>query len=595
MEFSVIPGSNGAGGSFNGQSSATVNLDSQGYGTSPLLTANGTPGMFNVAAYDGVSTVQASVTTTPCLNPNSPSVVVTDTTDYNLQNPNSASTGSLRYVLANACAGSTIDLTQLTGAIRLGSALRIDDNMTITGPGASALAIDGGSSTRLFFISSGTVAMSGLTLRGGLAQGGNSMFGGGGAGMGGAIFMQSGAVTLSNMTLTGNEALGGNSGSATQCTTSCLYAGGGFAGDAKGPEQGGSSGDLLGLSGLSNGASGDFGGGGAAAVTSSDSSASGGNGGFGAGGGTGRYTGGETSSGNGGFGGGGGGGYIGSIAPGSGGFGAGNGYAPSGPPTIGAGGSGAGFGGAIFEYSGQLTLNGVEFSNNSAIGGTVAGIIGQPDVAGQGKGGALFIYDGAVVIDNGSTFGTATTANIAASAGLAGNGNSAAPYTSGATCPGEDTVDVCGLFGNPASVTINVPAGLSFTLDSVTYTGSQTLNLPQGQYTLTAPSVQSAGAGSQIAFASWSDGGALSHVITVGSAGLSITGTFTTQYLLTVSAGTGGSTAPASSSYYNAGSVVNLNAFADSGSIFGSWSGPVAAAEFRGHYRYYEWAADGNG
>ncbi len=313
------------------------------------------------------------------------------------------------------------------------------------------------------------------------------------------------------------------------------------------------------MPGPSNGISGGIGAGGAGTgVLSASTSGSGGNGGFGAGGGSGFYNGGLTSSGNGGFGGGGAGGYYGcenvvpscsaQVIAGIGGYGAGNGYEPGGSPYVGFGGSGAGFGGAVFEYAGQLTLNGVQFLSNSAVGGTLAGLSGQPTVAGQGKGGAVFIYSGAVLVSNGSTFGSNGTSNVAAAAGLPGNGNSAAPYTNGATCPGQDTVDICGLFGNTSSVavSITIPAGLMFVINGLEYTGSQTLNLPQGQYTLAAPTPQATGAGSQSAFASWSDGGAAFHTITVGPGGLSITAAFATQFLLTVSAGPGGVTVPAS-------------------------------------------------
>ena len=600
MVFTVVPGAGGASGSFNGQNSVTVNLDPQGYGTSPLLTANSSPGTFTVTANDGVTTVQSTITTTPCLNPNSSSVVVTSGQDYNPQNLQDANPNTLRYALANACAGSNIDLTPLSGDITLTSRLRIDDNMTITGPGPGNLAIDGAHNTRLFFIGNGSVAISGLTLQNGVAQGGGSVFGGGGAGMGGAIFMEGGELTLSNMTFTGNEAVGGGSGTATLCTTNCDYGGGGFAGDAVSPEQGGSSGDLFGVAGPSNGASGGIGGGGAGTgVLQSSTALNGGNGGFAAGGGTARYTLGTlTQSGNGGFGGGGAGGADGSIPkgvsavlPGSGGYGAGNGYetltcaiptptCPAGYPYIGEGGSGAGFGGAIFEYTGQLTLNGVQFLNNSAVGGTLAGLSGQSAGFGQGKGGALFIYNGAILINNSSTFGASGLgqANFADAAGLPGNGNSAAPYTNGATCPGQDTVDICGIFGSPSPVTITVPSGLQFFINGVSYSGPQTLNLPQGQYTLAAPAPQSTGVGSQIALASWSDGGAPSHTITVGPGGLSITGTIATQYLLTVSAGPGGLAVPASSGYYTAGAVVNLNAVPNVGSVFTTWTGTVATA-----------------
>jgi hypothetical protein len=585
MVFTVVPGSTGAGGSFHGQNSVTVNLDSQGYGTSPLLTANGTPGTFTVTANDGITTSVSTVTTTTCLNPTSPQVAVTSPADYDPRLPYSIVTGSLRYILANACAGSTIDLSSLSGNISLQSRLRIDDDMTLTGPAAGTQAIDGGNQTRLFFIGNGSVTLSNLTLQNGLAKGGASMFGGGAAGMGGAIFMAAGNVTMNNVNFQSNEALGGSSGTATQCA-GCLYGGGGFGGDALTPDQGGASGDLFGLAGSRYGVSGGPGAGGAANAAFHTPSGNAGNGGFGAGGGTGFYIAALSSSGNGGFGGGGGGGAYGcspvipncgaQLVAGTGGYGAGSGYAPFGP-SAGAGGSGAGLGGAIFAYTGKLTLNGVQFFNNSAVGGTVYGLTGQPTVVGQGKGGALFIYDGALVVNKASTFGTNAQSNVAAAAGLPGNGNSAPPYTNGATCPGQDTADVCGFLGGPPAVTITVPGNATFLLSGVSYTGSQTLALVAGQYTLAASVAQSTGVGTQLGFASWSDGGAASHTITVGSSGLSITGTFNTQYLLTISATSGGYVTPASGGYYSSGQTLNLTATPSVGSAFVNWTGPVAS------------------
>ena len=479
--FTVVPDpTTGAGGAFAGANSVTVNPDSQGYATSPQLTANSTPGAFTVSAYDGVSTLIAGVSTTACLNPASLDLVVTDTNDYNPSGAGNPDTGSLRYAVSNACAGANIDLTQLTGQITLRSRLRIDDNLTIVGPGASTLAIDGGSATRLFFIGNGTVVMSDLTLQNGLGQGGSSIWGGAAAGMGGAIFMEAGNVTLSNITFAGNRAQGGSTGSA--CPP-CLTGGAGFG--ANGSSQtstigglGGVGGDLFGLGGQSNGASGDFGGGGAASSqTSGDPSYNGGNGGFAAGGGIGRYIEAPSYSGNGGFGGGGGGGYHGgtfaNIYSGAGGFGGGNGYMATGQPGAGDGGGGAGFGGAIFEYAGTLTLNNIQFSNNSAVGGAPAGFSGQPTFSGQGKGGALFIYSGAIArIDTASTF----SGNNAAAAGAASNGNSAAPYTAGATCPGQDTADVCGQLLEPLTASLFGPAtatyGSTFTVDPVSDNGA---------------------------------------------------------------------------------------------------------------------------
>jgi len=484
MVFTVVPNtSNGAGGSFNGANSVTVNLDAQRYGTSPQLTANNTPGDFTVTAYDGVTTSVSSVSTVECLNPGNTQVIVTDTSDFNPAYPfggfglTAVDTGNLRYAVNNACAGSTIDLTQLTGTITLFTRLRIDDSLTIVGPGANLLAIDGGKNTRLFFIGGGTVAIDSVTLQNGLGQGGSSSQGGAAAGMGGAIFMSGGTVTLSGVTFSGHQALGGNGTGSTPSTNG----GGGFGGNPSQSNQGvpgAGGGDLFGLGGLTAGASGGPGGGGAGSVCTAGAIA--GNGGFGGGGGM-SCAPSNGVGGNGGFGGGGAAGFAPSIladAPGTGGFGGGTGFLGN-NSTNWAGGGGASFGGAIFEYAGTLILNNDQFLNNSAVGG-VAQVINGTGAAinnGQGKGGALFIYYGATAIDNGSTFGVGSgAANIAPDAGAPAIGNSAAPYANGATCPGQDTVDVCGMLLQPPAVSLTGPAtavyGSQFSVIPVSNSGA---------------------------------------------------------------------------------------------------------------------------
>jgi hypothetical protein len=344
ITFTVVKTGDATGAFVGGGTSAVVATDSQGFATSPQLTLSGDNGSFTVTASDGINTSTFHLTANLCVtNP-----AVTLLTD-------SGVTGELRYAVNNACAGSTIDLSALTGKITLSSRLRLDDSLTIKGPGANSLAIDGGGSTRLFFIGGGTVSISGLTLQNGLGKGGDSSGGGGGAGMGGAIYQNGGSLTISGVAFSGNKAQGGTLNNA--------------------PGSGG----------------GGFGGGGA---------------------------------------------YLGSEG-GSGGFGGGSAGFP------GLTGSGAGFGGAIFEYAGTLTLTNDTFNGNSAVGGSG----GHQN--GQGKGGALFIYSGATATAAGVTFGTGNAANVAAAAGVSGIGNSAAPYTNGATCPGEDDVNVCGTVIGP--------------------------------------------------------------------------------------------------------------------------------------------------
>ncbi|MBY0505038.1 MAG: Ig-like domain repeat protein [Bryobacteraceae bacterium] len=133
-------------------------------------------------------------------------------------------------------------------------------------------------------------------------------------------------------------------------------------------------------------------------------------------------------------------------------------------------------------------------------------------------------------------------------------------------------------FTGQTAVTITVSPGITYTLNGVLLTGTQTVNLAPGIYTLSTTSPQSTGPGQQAVWVSWSDGGAISHSITVGSSPLNITGTFQTQFQLTTSAGAGGTVTPASGSFFNAGTVVNLTATPNSGFLFSSWTGPVANA-----------------
>jgi len=228
-------------------------------------------------------------------------------------------------------------------------------------------SISGADRYRPLFIKSGTVTIKNLTLKNGKAKGGDSLLGGGGAGLGGALFIYDGRVIIDNVKFVNNNAVGGNG------AKSGFYLGGaGMFGDADGQGGGGlfySSTNYNGASDsngkMDNGNGGGFGGGGNG--TGGFGSANFGNGGFGGGGGFGSGEGGfggggggsDLEGGDGGFGGGGGGGEE---NGGDGGFGGGKGN--------GLGGGGAGFGGAIFAMNGTTTLKNVSFNNNTAIAGS---------------------------------------------------------------------------------------------------------------------------------------------------------------------------------------------------------------------------------
>ena len=133
-----------------------------------------------------------------------------------------------------------------------------------------------------------------------------------------------------------------------------------------------------------------------------------------------------------------------------------------------------------------------------------------------------------------------------------------------------------------SSVTIQTnPSGLQFSVDgAAAQTAPQTLNLSQGSHIIAVVTPQAGPAGTQYVFTGWSDGGAPSHKITVGSGASTYAATFKTQYQLTISASpaAGGAVTPASGGFYDAATVVPIAATANSGYSFGGWSGNTANA-----------------
>ena len=117
-------------------------------------------------------------------------------------NTNDSGPGSLRDALAAAFDGDTIDATGVSGTILLTSGeLGIYHGVTIKGPGAGTLAVNGNGSSRVFenFAPGVSVAISGFTITNGLDNDG----GGGGAVLNGS---PRAALTLSNCTVSGNSA-----------------------------------------------------------------------------------------------------------------------------------------------------------------------------------------------------------------------------------------------------------------------------------------------------------------------------------------------------------------------------------------------------
>lgn len=134
-------------------------------------------------------------------------------------NTNDSGSGSLRDAITGASPGDTI-VFGVTGTITLASPLGIPKSLTISGPGASSLAISGNNLTRVFEVGPGfTVTISGVTVKNGNTTG--EFYGGailnwgtltldhivatGNFGSQGAI-LNIGQLTLTNSTLSGNSA-----------------------------------------------------------------------------------------------------------------------------------------------------------------------------------------------------------------------------------------------------------------------------------------------------------------------------------------------------------------------------------------------------
>jgi CSLREA domain-containing protein len=160
------------------------------------------------------------------------SITVTTVADENGSGPNC----SLREAIASAngdadvggCVGvgtygadtivfgSTLSLPATITLTDPAGALTVSSDVTITGPGATQLAIDGNHTTQVFYIGTGhQVMLSDLTIQHGNA---NSDFGGG--------ILNVGTLTLTNCTLRGNSAgIGGgitnyHTATLTNCTLS---------------------------------------------------------------------------------------------------------------------------------------------------------------------------------------------------------------------------------------------------------------------------------------------------------------------------------------------------------------------------------------
>ena len=122
------------------------------------------------------------------------------------------------------------------------------------------------------------------------------------------------------------------------------------------------------------------------------------------------------------------------------------------------------------------------------------------------------------------------------------------------------------------------PAGLKVSVDGTIYTAPQIFYWILGtQHTIAAVTPQVSGSTRNI-FSSWSNGGGETNVITVPWYDMTLTATYSAQYLLTTAASptSGGSVgrSPASADgYYNSGTTVQLTATSG-----GRWACSVASS-----------------
>ncbi len=377
-------------------------------------------------------------------------------------------TAAVSQAFANSQAdGTALTTINLTADITGTAQMIVNANVVINGGGYT---LDMNNADRAFFIAGGNVTINDLTISNGLAQGGDGAYfgGGGGAGLGGAIFVGSGTylawdgskaasgisvpvVALNGVSFAGNSAtggdggngsvggmspwgsggggMGGNGGASTGADTSS--GGGGGGGFGMGADGGsafgsaGMAGAMVNLAGTGtsagNGGNGDSGDGGAGGINGGggggggdsgdftwDTAGSGGGGGLG--GEHGFYQNDQTPN-NGGYGGfGGGGGGSSAYSGGNGGFGGGGGgtNAPgiNGSTSGGTGGFGGG-GGAAFDGTG-----------GSGGFGAGSGVSSGPDGVGGGggglgAGGAIFVMNGAqLTVSGGSFSGSAVAGGV---------------------------------------------------------------------------------------------------------------------------------------------------------------------------------------
>jgi len=122
-------------------------------------------------------------------------------------------------------------------------------------------------------------------------------------------------------------------------------------------------------------------------------------------------------------------------------------------------------------------------------------------------------------------------------------------------------------------------AGLAVDVDGTSFPSPHTFDwAPGSQHAVATAQVQPGTPGTRYVFASWSDGGAISHTVTAPPNGTATyTATFTAQHFLTVIAANRGTASPANG-WFNEGQQVNIQATPTGRFHFGGWNGGGAGS-----------------
>ncbi len=122
-------------------------------------------------------------------------------------NLNDSGDGSLRAAIAAAPAGSTITFASgVSGTLGLSNDLAITQDISIVGPGANQLTINGNGNSRVIEVDSGTATLTGLTITGGSLITDDAL--------GGGVYVASGAsLVLRLSTVSGNNLYAWTTGS----------------------------------------------------------------------------------------------------------------------------------------------------------------------------------------------------------------------------------------------------------------------------------------------------------------------------------------------------------------------------------------------